>query len=661
MSDEQAEERRESAIRGDDNTLSPTLSRPQPHHAYSADEAFIPSPVAQATLQSSPVPSYDQAVNDDVQYAPIAREPEISEKPRDTTQERDQERVQNGSFIPQEPNQKAIAAGRPALGRRALTSELSVDNLRDRLSLRRSTTMGTHHSSLRQQATNGTGRTGSSDSSRDEEEAEIERLMTKMFGQGRQDNSEEEKTRHVGVTWKHLTVKGEGLGAAIQPTVGQLFLGPFKKIVNLLNKNKKTGAGTPVKTIIDDFSGVIKPAEMVLVLGRPGSGCSTFLKVLGNQRAGFKSVDGTVCYGGVSAETMQKKFRGEVLYNPEDDLHYATLSVKRTLQFALRTRTPGKESRLDGETRKGYVAEFLTTVTKLFWIEHTMKTFVGNESVRGVSGGERKRVSIAEAMITKASTQMWDNSTKGLDASTALEYVKSIRTLTNMTKISTAVALYQAGESLYQAFDKVILLDGGKCCYYGSTDDAAEYFERLGFERPARWTTADFLTSVTDEHERRVKEGWEDKIPKTPEEFDRAFKGSDAEKKVRFSFQLLCLQVGVVEVSLCTRISRVPSLSYSCVAVRHSPTSISPSPPSIWHFILLTRNCRTGKRSKNSNPQSKNNAASARPKHQKPPKRKTTRSPSPNKYSPAQTVNSGSCSATDNPLSENGAAFYSKV
>ena len=354
MSDEQAEERRESAIRGDDNTLSRTLLRPQPHHAYSADEAFIPSPVAQATLQRSP-----EAVNDDVQYAPIIGEPEISEKLRDPTQEKGDGRDQNGSSIPQEPNQKAIAAGRPALGRRAHTSELSVDNLRERLSIRRSTTMGTRHSSLRHQATNGTGRTGSSDSSRDEEEAEIERLMTKMFGQGRHDNSEEEKTRHVGVTWKHLTVKGEGLGAAIQPTVGQLFLGPFKKIGNLLNKNKKAGVGggTPVKTIIDDFSGVIKPGEMVLVLGRPGSGCSTFLKVLGNQRAGFKSIDGTVCYGGVSAETMQKKFRGEVLYNPEDDLHYATLSVKRTLQFALRTRTPGKESRLDGETRKGRISE----------------------------------------------------------------------------------------------------------------------------------------------------------------------------------------------------------------------------------------------------------------------------------------------------------------
>ena len=129
-------------------------------------------------------------------------------------------------------------------------------------------------------------------------------------------------------------------------------------------------------------------------------------------------------------------------------------------------------------------------------------------------------------MITKASTQMWDNSTRGLDASTALEYVNSIRSLTNMAQISTAVALYQAGESLYKAFDKVLLIDEGRCCYFGSADDAAAYFEGLGFERPPRWTTADFLTSVTDEHERRVKPGWEDRIPRSAEQFEEAFQKS---------------------------------------------------------------------------------------------------------------------------------------
>jgi ABC-type multidrug transport system ATPase subunit len=230
-----------------------------------------------------------------------------------------------------------------------------------------------------------------------------------MFGRTRQEESEEEKTRHLGVVFKHLTVKGMGAGAALQPSVGDIFLGLPRLISNIFRKGPRQAAGKPpVRTIIDDFSGCIRPGEMLLVLGRPGSGCSTFLKVIGNQRFGYEEIAGEVTYGGTDAKEMAKKYRSEVLYNPEDDLHYATLKVKDTLKFALKTKTPGKDSRKEGESRGDYVKEFLRVVSKLFWIEHTMNTKVGNEFIRGVSGGEKKRVSIAEAMITKASAQSWD-------------------------------------------------------------------------------------------------------------------------------------------------------------------------------------------------------------------------------------------------------------
>ncbi|KAI4230807.1 MAG: hypothetical protein LQ349_006013 [Xanthoria aureola] len=361
-----------------------------------------------------------------------------------------------------------------------------------------------------------------------EEQAEIERLMSRMFGANRRAQSEEEKTRHVGLVFKNLTVKGMGLGAALQPTLSDPFLGLPRLLSKLFTKGKSASGKPPVRTILNDFTGCVKPGEMLLVLGRPGAGCSTFLKVLSNQRFGYESIKGDVTYGGTDAKEMAKNYRGEIVYNPEDDLHYATLSVKNTLSFALKTRTPGKASRNEGESRLDYVREFLRVVSKLFWIEHTLGTKVGNEFVRGVSGGEKKRVSIAEAMITRASTQCWDNSTKGLDASTALEYVESLRTLTNMTHISTSVALYQAGESLYDLFDKVVLIDEGRCLYYGSTENAAAYFEGLGFERPARWTTADFLTSVTDPHERKIREGYEDRIPRSAEHFEDAYRKSGA-------------------------------------------------------------------------------------------------------------------------------------
>lgn len=379
---------------------------------------------------------------------------------------------------------------------------------------------------LSRRRTTGLSRTNTADteSSADDEQEEINKLMSRMFGRTRQESSEEEKTRHLGVVFKNLTVKGMGVGAALQPSVGDLFLDPLRFIKNVFTKGPRKSAGKPpVRTILDDFSGCIKPGEMLLVLGRPGSGCSTFLKVIGNQRFGYEGISGDVTYGGADASEMAKKFRSEVLYNPEDDLHYATLKVKETLKFALKTRTPGKESRKEGESRKDYVNEFLRVVSKLFWIEHTMNTKVGNELIRGVSGGEKKRVSIAEAMITKASIQSWDNSTRGLDASTALEYVQSLRSLTNMANISTSVALYQAGQSLYDLFDKVLLIDEGRCCYFGPSDKASDYFKNLGFTQPDRWTTSDFLTSVTDEHERNIKEGYENRIPRSPAQFGKAF------------------------------------------------------------------------------------------------------------------------------------------
>lgn len=270
--------------------------------------------------------------------------------PSPTKAEEEEELDEDGSstteFAPIKTS-KAKEEARPGLGSRSSTGKITQDDLFRTLSQRWT------QSSI------------ASNPQHKDEQAEIERLMSRMFGKGRQNNSEEEKTRHIGVVFKNLTVKGVGLGAALHPTVGDIFLGLPRKIGGLFSKKNKIGGGPPIRTIVNNFSGCIRPGEMLLVLGRPGSGCSTFLKVLGNQRAGYKSIDGDITYGGTSAEKMAKNFRGEVLYNPEDDLHYATLSVQRTLEFAIKTRTPGKESRLEGETRKQYVQEFLTTVTKL--------------------------------------------------------------------------------------------------------------------------------------------------------------------------------------------------------------------------------------------------------------------------------------------------------
>ena len=197
---------------------------------------------------------------------------------------------------------------------------MTVDDLFQALGRRRTNQSGRQRSFMTEDGASAAG----------EEEAEIERLMSRLFSKTRQASSEDEKTRHVGLDFRNLTVKGMGLGVALQPTLGDPFLGSPRKLAALFSGGPKKVVGKrPIRTILKYFSGCVRTGEILLVLGPPGSGCSTFLKVLANQRFGYESVDGDVTYGGTDAKTMGKHHRGEVLYRPEDDLHYATISVKK--------------------------------------------------------------------------------------------------------------------------------------------------------------------------------------------------------------------------------------------------------------------------------------------------------------------------------------------
>lgn len=152
--------------------------------------------------------------------------------------------------------------------------------------------------------------------------------------------------------------------------------------------------------------------------------------------------------------------------------------------------------------------------------------------MRGVSGGERKRVSIAETLATKSSVAAWDNSTRGLDASTALDYAKSLRIMTDISNRTTFVTLYQAGEGIYELMDKVLVIDEGRMVFAGRANEAKRYFQDLGYYCPDRQTTPDFLTACTDPTERRFRKDFDGPIPKGPVELEKAFRESDAYKKV---------------------------------------------------------------------------------------------------------------------------------
>lgn len=182
-------------------------------------------------------------------------------------------------------------------------------------------------------------------------------------------------------------------------------------------------------------------------------------------------------------------------------------------------RTPSQ--RIDDMSRTEYCQYIARVVMAVFGLSHTYNTKVGNDYVRGVSGGERKRVSIAEMMVAGSPICAWDNSTRGLDSTSALKFVLALRLSSDIGKHAHAVAMYQASQAIYDVFDKTTVLYDGRQIYYGPAHTAKAFFERQGWHCPARQTTGDFLTSVTNPDERIPRLGMEQKVPRTPEEFEQ--------------------------------------------------------------------------------------------------------------------------------------------
>lgn len=362
--------------------------------------------------------------------------------------------------------------------------------------------------------------------SSDEDEFPLEQFM--RDGHLEKRNEAGESTKKVGVIFKGLTVKGVNSSASFVRTLPEAILGTFgPDLYGILCRFfpvLRVGRKGELRTLINDFTGVVRHGEMMMVLGRPGSGCSTFLKVIANNRDTYASVDGVVSYSGISAEEASKHYRGEVVYNAEDDQHMPTLTVGQTLRFSLLNKTK-KHMRADVEL-------IIDSLLRMFAIQHTRNTLVGNGYVRGVSGGERKRVSIAETLATKSTVTCWDNSTRGLDASTALDYARSLRIMTDVSDRTTITTLYQAGEGIYELMDKVLVIDEGRMLYQGPATEARQYFVDLGFYAPPRQTTADFLTSICDPVSRQFRAGFEDSCPKTAVELEKVFRASPAYQKV---------------------------------------------------------------------------------------------------------------------------------
>mmetsp|Transcript_4865 Transcript_4865/g.7359 ORF Transcript_4865/g.7359 Transcript_4865/m.7359 type:complete len:635 (-) Transcript_4865:4729-6633(-) len=286
------------------------------------------------------------------------------------------------------------------------------------------------------------------------------------------------KEYNYGVHFKNLAFRAK---LKIRPaqTLSSYLAQPFVKV---------TGRTvSEMKTVLHPMSGELAPGSLTLMIGGPGSGKTTLLKALAGQIPCNKAKNAFVEINGVDILEVSKQTK-IIGFVPQKDEHYPTLTVKETLEFA-RTCHMGKQ-------QSDRLAELRTEfIMRLLGISHRADTIVGSAAagIRGVSGGERKRVTIGEALVGEQGFVVMDEMNTGLDSQATLDVVKSMRSWCDVLGGTCVISMLQPQNDVLEVFDSVMLLNAGHLVYNGPIKNVVDHFAKIGLSPPEHTSISDWL------------------------------------------------------------------------------------------------------------------------------------------------------------------------
>ncbi|KAG6388597.1 hypothetical protein SASPL_150029 [Salvia splendens] len=237
------------------------------------------------------------------------------------------------------------------------------------------------------------------------------------------------------------------------------------------------------KHIVQGVSGSVFPGEVLALMGPSGCGKTTLLNLLSGR---VKSDGGVITYNDRLYTKSLKQRIGFVL---QDDTVFPHLTVKETLTYSALLRLPNS---LSSQQKTERAMDVLSQLG----LEKCQNTMVGgNKSVRGVSGGEKKRVCIGNEILLNPSLLFLDEPTSGLDSTTALRIVQMLQVIAQGGK-TVVTTIHQPSSRLFSIFDKLILLSNGCSLYFGKASDAMRYFSSIGCLPLIAMNPAEFLIDL---------------------------------------------------------------------------------------------------------------------------------------------------------------------
>jgi len=261
------------------------------------------------------------------------------------------------------------------------------------------------------------------------------------------------------------------------------------------------------KVILQPQDGKLEPGSLVALMGPSGSGKTSLLNALAGRLpiTPGASIEGELKVNNVSMDDLPCPFADFSAYVEQEDVLFALSTVQETMDFQARLRLPSDTS---AKCREDLIDEIL----RALGLAHLKNSNVGgssfNGAIRGLSGGERKRLSIALELLHKPSVLFLDEPTTGLDSYQALNVMENLRNLASQDGCTIVVSIHQPRSSIFALLSGVYLLASGSPIFAGTTEDATSYFEKLGHKMPPNFNPADFfidLVSIDQRDEKDMK------------------------------------------------------------------------------------------------------------------------------------------------------------
>ncbi|KAK8473548.1 hypothetical protein PHAVU_001G166000 [Phaseolus vulgaris] len=354
-------------------------------------------------------------------------------------------------------------------------------------------------------------------------------LLERLIRTAEEDNEKfllklRERIDRVGIDLPIIEVRFENLNVEAEASVGTRALPTFANFMvniveGMLNSLHILQSRKQHIHILQDVSGIIKPGRMTLLLGPPSSGKTTLLLALAARLDPKLKFSGKVTYNGHAIDEFVPQ--RTAAYVNQNDLHIAELTVRETLTFSARVQGVGTRydllaelSRREKEANiipdpdidiymkavatEGQKANLITDyILRILGLEICADTVVGNTMLRGISGGQKKRLTTGEMLVGPAKALFMDEISTGLDSSTTFQIVNSLKQCVHILKGTTVISLLQPAPETYNLFDDIILLSDSHIVYQGPREYVLQFFQSMGFQCPERKGVADFLQEVT--------------------------------------------------------------------------------------------------------------------------------------------------------------------